>query len=43
MTVVVENGAEEELLAAVEWYENERRGLGWELLIEGSRVLESIA
>lgn len=42
MTVVVDEEAEGELLAAAEWYERERVGLGWELLVEASRVLGSI-
>lgn len=43
MNVIVHEGADAELAAAAEWYEQERRGLGDELLAEAGRVLDAIA
>jgi hypothetical protein len=43
MTVVVHEEADAELTAAAEWYEQEREGLGDELLAEAGRVLSVIA
>lgn len=40
--VRVEGEAEEELRAAVAWYEEQRPGLGADLLIEAERVIELI-
>lgn len=43
MKVVVHEEADAELTAAAEWYEQEREGLGDELLAESGRVLSVIA
>ncbi|MBK6530605.1 MAG: type II toxin-antitoxin system RelE/ParE family toxin [Deltaproteobacteria bacterium] len=43
MIVVVHEEADEELAAAAEWYEQEREGLGDDLLAEADRVLNAIA
>jgi plasmid stabilization system protein ParE len=43
MKLVVLHEASEELSAAAEWYENERAGLGADLLAEASRALKQIA
>jgi plasmid stabilization system protein ParE len=43
MTLVVLAEAKEELTAAAEWYENERLGLGDDLLAEVARALKQIA
>lgn len=43
MNVVVHDEASEELAAAADWYEQERAGLGDDLLAEADRVLSAIA
>jgi hypothetical protein len=43
MKVVVLDEADAELSAAADWYEQEREGLGDELLAEADRVLNAIA
>jgi hypothetical protein len=43
MNVVVHNEAGAELAAAADWYEQERQGLGDDLLAEADRVLSAIA
>jgi plasmid stabilization system protein ParE len=43
MRVLVLHEASEELSTAAEWYENERVGLGGDLLAEASRALREIA
>jgi toxin ParE1/3/4 len=43
MKLVVLHEASEELSAAAEWYENERVGLGADLLAEAARALKKIA
>lgn len=43
MNLVVLGDADAELTAAANWYEQEREGLGGELLAEADRVLEAIA
>lgn len=43
MNVIVHEGADAELAAAAEWYEQEREGLGGDLLAEAGRVLSAIA
>lgn len=43
MKVVVLDEADEELTAAADWYEQEREGLGDDLLAEADRVLDAIA
>lgn len=43
MKIVVLHEASEELSAAVVWYENERAGLGGDLLAEASLALRAIA
>lgn len=43
MKVVVHEEADAELTAAAEWYEQEREGLGDEVLAEAGRVLSVIA
>jgi hypothetical protein len=41
MNVVIHEGADAELAAAAEWYEQEREGLGDDLLTEAGRVLNA--
>jgi toxin ParE1/3/4 len=43
MNVIIHEGADAELAAAAEWYEQERQGLGDDLLVEADRVLSAIA
>ncbi len=43
MRVLVLHEASEELSTAAEWYENERVGLGADLLAEASRALKEIS
>ncbi len=43
MNVVVLDEAEAELAAASDWYEQEREGLGDNLLAEAGRVLDAIS
>lgn len=43
MKVVVLDEAAAELSAAADWYEEEREGLGDDLLVEADRVLDAIA
>src|SRR5690348_2021432 len=43
MKLVVLHEASEELSAAATWYENERAGLGSDLLAEAGRALKQIA
>jgi toxin ParE1/3/4 len=43
MNVVVHDEADAELAAAADWYEQEREGLGDDLLVEADRVLSAIA
>ncbi|WP_437925335.1 hypothetical protein WMF37_40735 [Sorangium sp. So ce291] len=43
MKVVVLDEADAELTAAADWYEQEREGLGDDLLAEADRVLNAIA
>ncbi|KYF74777.1 hypothetical protein BE17_20015 [Sorangium cellulosum] len=43
MRIVVLDEADTELTAAAEWYEQEREGLGDDLLAEADRVLNAIA
>jgi plasmid stabilization system protein ParE len=43
MKVIVLDEADAELSAAADWYEQEREGLGDELLAEADRVLNAIA
>ncbi|UQA57247.1 type II toxin-antitoxin system RelE/ParE family toxin [Polyangium aurulentum] len=43
MKIVVHDEAGAELSAAAEWYEQEREGLGDDLLAEADRVLDAIA
>jgi len=43
MRVVVLDDADAELAAAADWYEQEREGLGDDLLMEADRVLVAIA
>ncbi|WP_437981571.1 hypothetical protein [Sorangium sp. So ce117] len=43
MKVVVLDEADAELTAAADWYEQEREGLGGDLLSEADRVLNAIA
>ncbi len=43
MNVVVLDEADAELTAAADWYEQEREGLGDDLLVEAGRVLDAIA
>ena len=43
MNVVVLNEADAELTVAADWYEQEREGLGDDLLAEANRVLTAIA
>jgi toxin ParE1/3/4 len=43
MKLVVLHEASEELSAAAEWYENERVGLGADLLAEAARALKKVA
>lgn len=41
--MVVLDEADAELTAAADWYEQEREGLGYDLLAEADRVLNAIA
>ncbi|WP_437324857.1 type II toxin-antitoxin system RelE/ParE family toxin [Sorangium sp. So ce381] len=43
MKIVVLDEADAELTAAADWYEQEREGLGEDLLAEADRVLSAIA
>lgn len=43
MKVVILDEADAELTAAADWYEQERMGLGDDLLAEAARVVEAIA
>ncbi|WP_441291339.1 hypothetical protein ACSRUE_13495 [Sorangium sp. KYC3313] len=43
MKIVVLDEADAELTAAADWYEQEREGLGEDLLAEADRVVSAIA